>query len=443
MLENTKELLEARRFPELAAQLKELNAADVAAMLSDAKPEDILRIYRLLPKELAAESFVEMNPDEQEYLISAFTNHELSELLDEMFVDDTVNVIEEMPAGLVKKILKNTDAQTRRVINEILCYPEDSAGSMMTIEYVDLKRDMRVSDAFAHIRQTGVDSETIYTCYVTDAQRKLLGLVTVKDLLLADEQTIVSDIMQTYIIKVSTHDDQEYVALQFEKYDFAVIPVVDAEDRLVGIVTFDDAMDVIRKEDTEDIEKMNAITPSGESYFNISPIRHAKNRIIWLLFLMLSATFTGMLITHYEEAFAAVPLLVSFIPMLMDTGGNCGAQSSTLVIRGLALNEIRFSDFFRLWGSEMIVAILCGVVLAAVNFVRVMIMYGDIKIGLVTGITLIGVAMTAKTLGCVMPMLAKKLKLDPALMASPIITTITDCICILIYFTVATRAFQF
>ncbi len=443
MLENTKELLEARRFPELAAQLKELNAADVAAMLSDAKPEDILRIYRLLPKELAAESFVEMNPDEQEYLISAFTNHELSELLDEMFVDDTVNVIEEMPAGLVKKILKNTDAQTRRVINEILCYPEDSAGSMMTIEYVDLKRDMRVSDAFAHIRQTGVDSETIYTCYVTDAQRKLLGLVTVKDLLLADEQTIVSDIMQTYIIKVSTHDDQEYVALQFEKYDFAVIPVVDAEDRLVGIVTFDDAMDVIRQEDTEDIEKMNAITPSGESYFNISPIQHAKNRIIWLLFLMLSATFTGMLITHYEEAFAAVPLLVSFIPMLMDTGGNCGAQSSTLVIRGLALNEIRFSDFFRLWGSEMIVAILCGVVLAAVNFVRVMIMYGDIKIGLVTGITLIGVAMTAKTLGCVMPMLAKKLKLDPALMASPIITTVTDCICILIYFTVATRAFQF
>ncbi len=443
MLENTKELLEMRRFQELAAQLKEYNAADIAALLSDAPAEDVLRIYRLLPKELAAESFVEMDSAEQEYLINAFTNRELSELLDEMFVDDTVDVIEEMPAGLVKKILKNTDVQTRRVINEILRYPEDSAGSMMTIEYVDLKRDMRVSEAFARIRRTGVDSETIYTCYVTDAQRKLLGLITVKDLLLADEQTVVGDIMQTHIIKVSTHDDQEYVALQFEKYDFAVIPVVDAEDRLVGIVTFDDAMDVIRREDTEDIEKMNAITPSGESYFNISPVRHAKNRIVWLLVLMLSATFTGMLITHYEEAFAAVPLLVSFIPMLMDTGGNCGAQSSTLVIRGLALDEIRFSDFFRLWGSEMIVALICGAVLAAVNFVRVLIMYGDAKIGLVTGATLIGVAMTAKTLGCVMPMLAKKLKLDPALMASPIITTITDCVCILVYFTIATRVFQF
>lgn len=443
MLENTRELLENRRFHELAVQLKEQNAADIGALLLDAEPEDVLRIYRLLPKELAAESFVEMSTEEQEYLVNAFTNRELSELLDEMFVDDTVDVIEEMPAGLVKKILKNTDAETRRIINEILRYPEDSAGSMMTIEYVDLKRGMTVSEAFSRIRRTGVDSETIYTCYVTDAQRKLLGLITVKDLLLADEQTVVGDIMETNIIKVSTHDDQEFVAHQFEKYDFAVIPVVDAEDRLVGIVTFDDAMDVIRQEDTEDIEKMNAITPSGESYFNISPLRHAKNRIIWLLFLMLSATFTGMLITHYEEAFAAVPLLVSFIPMLMDTGGNCGAQSSTLVIRGLALDEIRFSDFFRLWGSEMIVALICGAVLAAVNFVRVLIMYGDVKIGLVTGATLIGVAMTAKTLGCVMPMLAKRLKLDPALMASPIITTITDCVCILVYFTIATQVFQF
>ena len=249
--------------------------------------------------------------------------------------------------------------------------------------------------------------------------------------------------METNLIKVSTHDDQEFVAQQFEKYDFAVIPVVDTEDRLVGIVTFDDAMDVIRREDTEDIEKMNAIVPSGDSYFNVSPLRHARNRIVWLLFLMLSATFTGMLITRYEEAFAAVPLLVSFIPMLMDTGGNCGAQSSTLVIRGLALEEIQFKDFFRLWGSELLVALMCGLTLAAVNFIRVMLMYGDLKIGLVTGLTLVGVAMTAKTLGCVMPMLAKKLRLDPALMASPLITTITDCVCILVYFNIATRIFHF
>ena len=443
MIEETRTLLENRQFQQLAAQLKEMNAADIAALLSDAEPEDILRIFRLLPKELAADSFVEMDSDEQQYLINAFSNRELSELLDEMFVDDTVDIIEEMPAGLVKKILKNTDVDTRRVINQILHYPEDSAGSIMTVEYVDLKRDMTIQEAFSRIRTTGVDSETIYTCYVTDAQRKLLGIVTVKDLLLANEHTVVGDIMTTNLIKVSTHDDQEFVAQQFEKYDFAVIPVVDTEDRLVGIVTFDDAMDVIRREDTEDIEKMNAIVPSGDSYFNVPPIRHARNRIVWLLFLMLSATFTGMLITRYEEAFAAVPLLVSFIPMLMDTGGNCGAQSSTLVIRGLALEEIQFKDFFRLWGSELLVALMCGTTLALVNFVRVMLMYGDLKIGLVTGLTLIGVAMTAKTLGCVMPMLAKKLKLDPALMASPLITTITDCVCILVYFNIATQIFHF
>lgn len=443
MLINTNKLLEQRRFGELAEALKQLNPADIAALISDAEPEAILRIYRLLPKELAAETFVEMNADEKQYLVNAFTNNELSELLDEMFVDDTVDIIEEMPAGLVKKIIQNTDADTRRTINEILRYPEDSAGSIMTTEYVDLKRDMTVGEAFDHIRRTGVDSETIYTCFVIDAQRHLLGLVTVKDLLLAQENTAVEDIMETSIIKVKTHDDREFTAHQLEKYDFAVLPVVDNESRLVGIVTFDDAMDVIREEDTEDLEKMNAIAPSGDSYFNISPFRHAKNRIVWLLFLMLSATFSGMLITKYEEAFAAVPLLVSFIPMLMDTGGNCGAQSSTLVIRGLALDEIHFSDFFKLWGSEICVALICGTILAAVNFVRVILIYGDVKIGIVTGATIIGVAMTAKTLGCAMPMLAKKLKLDPALMASPIITTITDCICILVYFTIATSVFHF
>ena len=443
MLANTKELLESRRFSELAAELKEQNAADVAALIKDAEPESMLRIFRLLPKELAADTFIEMDPDEQEYLISYFSNAELTELLDEMFVDDTVDVIEEMPAGLVKKILKNTDPEKRKIINDILKYPEDSAGSIMTTEYVDLKRDMSVSAAFGRIRTTGVDSETIYTCYVTDAGRRLLGVVTVKDLLLASAETIVGDIMETNIIAVTTLDDKEFVAHQFEKYDFAVIPVVDAEYRLTGIVTFDDAMDVIREEDTEDIEMMGAVTPTGDSYFNVSPLKHARNRIVWLLFLMLSATFTGMLITKYEQAFAAIPLLVSFIPMLMDTGGNCGAQSSTMVIRGLALEEIHFSDFFRLWLSEITVALICGVTLAAVNFVRVMLMYGNVRLGLVTGATLIGVAMTAKTLGCAMPMLAKKLKLDPALMASPVITTITDCACILIYFTIATNVFKF
>ena len=421
--------------------IRDKKYGQIRDLLSTMEPADIaLLLFRILPKELAAETFVEMDGDEQELLIGAFSDRELKEVLDDLFVDDTVDLIEEMPANVVKRILRHTDAETRKSINEILHYPSDSAGSIMTVEYVSLRKDMTVEQAFARIRATGVDKETIYTCYATDANRKLLGVITVRELLLADYNQKIGDIMETNVIYVNTMDDQEHVARAFAKYDFIAIPVVDAEHRLVGIVTFDDAIDVIQEENTEDFSKMAAVTPSESSYLKTPVWKHAKNRIAWLLFLMISAVATGSIITAYEQAFVDIPLLVAFIPMLMGTGGNCGSQSSTMVIRGMALEEIRMKDFWRVLFKEARIALLVGAVLAVVNAIRVFIMYqgeDPVFLATVSGISMIAIVLLAKCMGCILPMLAKKCRLDPALMAAPLLSTILDACSVLIFFNVA------
>ena len=432
------ELIENKKYHAISDMLKEQTAPDVAALLDEIPDVYLSTIYRLLPKELAAEVFVEMDGDQQEMLIHRFTDNELRDMLDELYLDDAVDIIEEMPATVVKRILRNTDPQTRVMINQLLKYPKDSAGSLMTIEYVSLKKDMTVEDAFTRIRRTGVDKETIYTCYVTDENRRLDGIVTVRALLLANGTDLIEEIMEDHPISVATSADREDVVKMFDKYDFLALPVVDHENRLVGIITVDDAMDVMQEEADEDFAKMAAVMPSDESYFKTSVFNHAKNRITWLLVLMLTGIITGAIITGYEEAFQAYPMLVAFIPMLMGTGGNAGAQTSTLTIRGMATDEITLKDYFRIVFKEARVALIVGTGLAIVNFVRVYLTYQNWLFGLVTGISLIGTVFFAKLLGCSMPMLAKKLKLDPAIMASPLITTLVDAGSILLYFAVAT-----
>lgn len=441
-------LINEKKFGKVRSLLVDMNPADIAELFGMVPEEELPLLFRILPKELAAETFVEMDSDEQELLISAFSDRELSEVINELYVDDAVDLVEEMPALVVKRILKHANPQMRKSINELLKYPKDSAGSIMTTEYVDLKRTMTVAQAFDRIRRTGVDKETIYTCYVTDAYRRLLGILSVKELLLADSGAIIGDIMETNLIFVNTLEDKENVARMFDKYDFLAIPVVDAEERLVGIVTVDDAIDVIQEEHTEDIEKMAAIMPTEETYLKTPAWAHAKSRIVWLLFLMLSATITGTIIQNYEDAFVAIPILVAFVPMLMGTGGNCGSQSSTMVIRGLALGEIKFKDFFRVFFKECRIALLSGIVLAAVNAARVFIMYHNnadvvsqisiVQLALVTGLSLIGSVLLAKCMGCVLPMLAQKFKVDPALMAAPLLSTILDTCSVLIFFNIAT-----
>ena len=440
LLESIEQLVHERQFGKIREVLTSNEPADIALFLGEVNSQLLPILFRILPKELAAETFVEMDSDEQELLINAFSEQELKEVVDELFVDDAVDIIEEMPANVVKRILRNTDPETRNSINEILRYPKDSAGSIMTTEYVTLRPDMTVSESFDKIRRTGVDKETIYTCYVTNSNRKLLGLVSVRDLLLSPYNTPINSIMEQNIISVETLDDKENVANMFDKYDFISLPVVDKEYRLVGIVTFDDAIDVIQEEATEDIQKMGAILPSDDSYFKTPVWRHAKNRILWLLFLMLSATVTGAIIQNYEEAFTAVPILVAFIPMLMDTGGNCGAQSSTMIIRCLALGEIASRDMFKVIVKELCIALLVGVILALVNGIRVFIMYqgeNPIYLSVVTGMSLMGTVVIAKMLGGILPILAKMCKLDPALMASPLITTIVDTCSVMIFFNIA------
>jgi len=432
------ELIENKKYHAISDMLKEQTAPDVAALLDEIPDVYLSTIYRLLPKELAAEVFVEMDGDQQEMLIHRFTDNELREMLDELYLDDAVDIIEEMPATVVKRILRNTDPQTRVMINQLLKYPKDSAGSLMTIEYVSLKKDMTVEDAFTRIRRTGVDKETIYTCYVTDENRRLDGIVTVRALLLANGTDLIEEIMEDHPISVATSADREDVVKMFDKYDFLALPVVDHENRLVGIITVDDAMDVMQEEADEDFAKMAAVMPSDESYFKTSVFNHAKNRITWLLVLMLTGIITGAIIAGDEEAFQAYPMLVAFIPMLMGTGGNAGAQTSTLTIRGMATDEITLKDYFRIVFKEARVALIVGTGLAIVNFVRVYLTYQNWLFGLVTGISLIGTVFFAKLLGCSMPMLAKKLKLDPAIMASPLITTLVDAGSILLYFAVAT-----
>ncbi len=430
-------LLKDRKFAHLRTLLLDMMPVDIAALFEELPPEDVPLVFRILPKELAAEAFACMEPDMQEQLIIAFSDNELRAVLDEMYVDDTVDMIEEMPANVVKRILSHTPRETRHMINEILKYPDDCAGSIMTIEYVDLKKDMTVSQAFEKIRKTGVDKETIYTCYVKDNNRHLLGVITVKTMLLAPQDAIIGDLMETNIISVDTTEDKEVVAKMFDKYDFLALPVVDRENRLVGIITVDDAMDVIQEENTEDFAKMAAIVPSEDGYLKTSALKHARNRIVWLLFLMLSATISGMILTHYEASFAALPILVSFIPMIMGTGGNSGSQSSAMIIRSLAIDEVCLKDFFRVLLKETAIALICGAILAVVNGIRVYLFYQNLYLAVVLGITLMATVLLAKILGCLLPMGAKLLHLDPALMAAPLLTTITDSCSVLIYFVVA------
>lgn len=433
------ELLEEKRYPDIKSILCKMNSADIAALFEDLNMVRIPLLFRLLPKVLAAETFVEMEPNAQAMLIHGFSDNELKEVLDELYLDDAVDIVEEMPANVVKRILFNTDPDTRKMINEILKYPDDSAGSIMTIEYVSLRPSMSVEEAIKRIRRTGVDKETIYTCYVTDDNRVLLGTVSIKDLLLSEETELIKDIMDMNSISVHTMEDQEQVANKFNKYDLLAIPVVDDENRLVGIVTFDDAIDVMQDEATEDIKKMAAIIPSDKAYFRTTVFETWKARIPWLLLLMISATFTGMIITSFEDALAVQAVLTAFIPMLMDTGGNSGGQASVTIIRALSLGEVEFSDIFRVIWKEFRVALACGLTLSVCNFVKLLIIDRvSMSVALVICLTLIATVIIAKFIGCTLPILAKKIGFDPAVMASPFITTIVDAISLLIYFRIAT-----
>lgn len=436
-IEEILELMETKKVNQLHEKLENMNSADFPALLEELDEEKVIVVYRLLSKEKASEVFAELDSDVQEKLIGYLTDKELRNIMDQLFMDDAADLIEEMPAYVVKRILKNTKPENRKIINELLNYPEDSAGSMMTVEFVDLKEQMTVDEAFDRIKKIGLKKETVYHCYVTDAKRKLMGFVDVKDLLISERTELIKDIMDTNVITATTTMDKEEVAKEFDKYNLIAMPVVDKENRLVGIVTVDDAIDVLQEEVAEDFEKMAAIQPQEDTYFKTSVFTHAKSRIVWLLFLMLSSIITGAIITHYEEAFAALPILVSFIPMIMGTGGNCGSQSSTLIIRGLAMDEIKLKDFFKAWWKEIRVALLVGSILALVNGIRIMIQYQDIQLAVVLGLTLIITAALSKSLGCILPMLAKKLKLDPALMAGPLITTIVDTCSVLVFFNVA------
>lgn len=438
ILDKILELLENKDFPQLGNLLKDMNPADVAELFEDLPREKMALVFRLLPKELAADAFAYMNRDEQTVLVEAFSDKELHDVVNELYVDDAADMIEEMPANLVKRILRHTDAETRVLINQILNYPKDSAGSIMTMEYVDLKRGMTVEEAFDRIRAIGVEKETVYTCYVTDSRRKLKGIVTVKDLLLAPKNELIRNIMETNIIYVSTHTDKEEVASLFGKYDFLAVPVVDNEERLVGIVTVDDAIDVIQDEATEDIEMMAAITPTDKPYMKTGVFATWKKRIPWLLLLMISATFTGSIITSFEDALSASIVLTGFIPMLMDTGGNAGSQASVSIIRGLSLGEIEYKDIGRILWKEARVAFLCGVSLAAANFVKLLLIDRvTIPVAIVVCSTLVVTVLAAKLVGCSLPVLAKRIGFDPAVMASPFITTIVDALSLLIYFRIA------
>ena len=434
-------LLQQRQYKAVRSILDVMNEVDIASLLSELDDRELALAFRLIPKDKAAEVFANMESSMQTYLVEMFSEKELKELLDDLYMDDTVDLLEELPANLVNRILDAVTPADRALINQLLNYPEDSAGSLMTTEYVDIREHMTVAQAMAHIKETGIHKETIYTCYVTE-RRKLIGIVSAKDLMTTDDNVHIRDLMEKEIISVNTHTDKEDVAKLFTKYDFLAIPVLDADGLMVGIVTFDDAMDVMVEEATEDITKMAAINPSEKTYFETSVFAHAKNRIPWLLILMFTSIITGTIITRYEDAFAAIPLLVSFIPMLMDTGGNCGSQSSTLIIRGIALSQIRFRDIFQVIFKEFGVSLIVGSVLAATNGIRIMIQYQNFSLALVIALTLIGTVVISKMIGCMLPLLASRVNLDPAIMASPLITTLVDIFSILIYFNIATVLFD-
>ena len=436
-------MLEDKKYATLKDILVTMNPSDVAGLFIGLEDKQIPLMFRLLPKELAAETFVEMEPDAQELLIRGFSDNELKEVLDELYVDDAADIVEEMPANVVKRILKNVDPEMRSSINQILRYPEYSAGSIMTTEYVSLRPHMTVEEAILRIRRQGVDKETIYTCYVTAQDRKLIGMVTVKDLLLADDDEMtIEELMFTNLIYVNTKTDQEEVARMLSKYNFLALPVVDGEERMVGIVTFDDAMDVMVEEATEDMELMSAMTPSEKPYLKSGPIDLFKNRIPWLMLLMLSATFTGLIITSFEDALAQVVVLTAFIPMLMGTGGNSGSQSSVTVIRALSLGELHLRDIGSVLWKELRTSVMCGIVLAAVCFVKIWLvdrlLFGNMDITLTVDLVVcFALAVTvviAKIVGGILPLFAKALGADPAVMASPFITTIVDAVSLLVYF---------
>ena len=432
------ELLKQRKFTQVYDELKEMRPEDIAPLFEQIDMQDAVKLFRLLPKSLAADTFVEMDSEHQQKLIEAFSDTELKAMLDEMYVDDTVDIIEEMPANVVRRILRQSDAQTRKNINEILNYPSDSAGSIMTVEYVDLHRGMTVSKALDHIKKTGLDKETVYTCYVIDRDRHLEGIVTVLQMLLADWNEPVENLMDTNVISINTLQDREEAANMLNKYGFMALPVVDNENRLVGIVTFDDAIDVLTEEATEDIEKMAAIVPSDKPYMKTGVFETFKKRIPWLLLLMVSATFTGAIISSFEDALSVCAVLVAYIPMLMDTGGNAGSQASVTVIRGLSLNEIEYRDVPKVVFKEIRVALICGITLSAANFAKLLLLD---KVGVLVAasvcLTLVAAVVIAMIIGCLLPILAKRLGFDPAVMASPFITTIVDAMSLLVYFRVA------
>ncbi len=449
MEEQILQLITEKKYSKLRSILCEINPTDIAQILEESTSmEQLPVVFRILPKELAAEAFVEMDSDLQEHLISTFSDAELKAVFDELFMDDTVDIIDEMPANVAKRILKHTDPQTRKLINQILAYPEDSAGSIMTTEFIDLRKSMTVDEAFERIRKIGLDTETIYTCYVTDNNRRLLGLVTVKDLLLSEKDSLIGDLMDDNVIFAVTIDDREEVANLFDRYNLMALPIVDKENRLVGIVTVDDAIDVIQEEVTEDIEKMAAITPTDKSYFKTSVLSIFLARIPWLMLLMLSATFTGAIISGFETRLTVVPALIAFIPMLMGTAGNSGSQSSVTVIRSISLGDIEFSDIFRVLWKEIRVSVICSIALSVVNFAKMWLVdylllhsFDSGKELLEITVVCISLGLTiivAKIVGAVLPILAKKIGWDPAVMASPFITTIVDAISLAIYFGVAT-----
>lgn len=443
---NIDELLnyvEEHRFRSLRAQLAEMNEADIAEFMEELDNNRKVLIFRMLPKELATDVFACLEPDIQEHIINSITDAEIQKIVEDLFVDDAVDMLEELPATVVKRVMRTTTPETRKLINQFLQYPDNSAGSIMTAEYIGLKKYMNVEQAFSYIRAHGVDKETIYTCFVMDGERHLEGVVTIKDLLMNPYETKIQEIMDTNIIKTVTTEDQEEVIDLFNKYDLLCLPVVDHEDRLVGIVTVDDVVDVMEEEATEDFEKMAAMLPSDKPYLKTSILELAKNRIVWLTVLMLSSMITGSILTHYEEAFAALPLLVSFVPMLTGTGGNAGSQSSTMIIRCMAIGEVEPKDTLRVIWKEIRVAFVVGLILGALNFIRLMLMYpGQPMVCLTVVLSLYFTVVMAKGIGCTLPIAAKLLNLDPAIMAAPLISTIVDACSLIIYFQIACKLLE-
>ena len=439
------EMLEKKEYTKLRQTAAEMQTADIAAIMDEMEDEDSLKMFRLFPKDMAADVFADLEPDDQQYIIQSLSHKEASTIIDNLMSDDAADLLEdmleEMPANVVKKILANARPDTRADINLLLQYPEDSAGSIMTVEYVDLRENMTVADAIERIRKVGLDSETVNTCYVLDEQRVLVGTVALRYLVILDPDDIIGEVMNDNIISVNTLTDQEDTARAFQKYDFTAMPVVDKENRMVGIITIDDVVDILEEEATEDIEKMAAILPTDKPYFKTGVVETYKKRMPWLLFLMISATFTGAIITSYEAALASYVILTAYIPMLMDTGGNAGSQASVSIIRGLSLNEIEFKELpIALW-KEIRVAFLCGLTLACTNFVKLMVLDKlPLLIALIICLTLVITVTFAKMMGCVLPMVAQRIGFDPAVMASPLITTIVDAVSLTIYFTIATRA---